>query len=77
MPADKFATNGGQGSFAYADPSVVGNRGQRTTTPQSSGYPVLPGGGGGAKPTPVTKFGGYATGFSPNGIVLVRLFKIV
>jgi hypothetical protein len=41
-----------------------------------SNYLVTPGGGGGARPLPNTKVGGRGVGYSPNGIVVLRLVKI-
>lgn len=37
---------------------------------------VTPGGGGGARPFPNMKYGGRATDFSPDGVVVLRLTKI-
>lgn len=37
---------------------------------------VIPGGGGGARPLKNVKHGSYAPGFSPNGVVVLRLAKI-
>lgn len=42
-----------------------------------TGYMVTPGSGGGARPTPNLKFGSRAEGFSPNGVVMLRLAKVV
>jgi len=39
-------------------------------------YLVTAGGGGGARPFPTVKVGSRAVGYSPNGIVIVRLTKI-
>ena len=68
------ASSGGQGSFSFADTSVFGNRGNRSADPYW-GKPIVPGSGGGAKEG-LLKYGSYATGFSPNGLVYIRITKI-
>lgn len=42
----------------------------------NSGTPYVPGGGGGARPASNLKFGSKAVGFSPDGVVVVRLVRI-
>lgn len=37
---------------------------------------IVPGGGGGARPLPTLKYGGHVSGYSPDGIVVIRLAKI-
>jgi hypothetical protein len=61
-------TNGGQGSYSFADTTVYGNRGGRDG--------MIAGGGGGAK-VGAYKYGGAAVGWSPNGGVIIRLTAIV
>lgn len=41
-----------------------------------TGKLLIPGGGGGARPFPTVKAGSRASGYSPNGVVLVRVSKI-
>lgn len=62
----RYPTNGGKGSYSYADTSVYGPRGI------SNGD--LGGGGGGAHRSSL-KFGSYSPGYSPNGAVILRIFK--
>jgi hypothetical protein len=71
-----IAGNGGKGSFSFANPSVFGD-GQRAVLHSSSfSKVVIPGGGGGAKANRTLKYGSRASGFSPNGCVFLRLYKI-
>lgn len=75
-------SNGGQGSYSYADPSVYGARDIRSpymTTAQGldSSHYLTPGGGGGARPSPILKYGSKAPGYLPKGVVVLRLLKIV
>ena len=76
-------SNGGAGNFNYADPTKSGPKQAKPTktfstadfniyNPRTFTAP-LPGGGGGARPTPLAKYGSYAAGYSPNGIVIVRV----
>lgn len=87
-----LATAGGQGSYSFADTTVYGQRQYRLpwtymkptdnngvlTFAQvvDSNYLITPGGGGGARPTKNLKVGSRATGYSPNGAVVVRLTRI-
>lgn len=48
-----------------------------TYTPTSDPYLAIPGGGGGARPLKNLKAGSKATGFSPDGVVVIRLTRIV
>lgn len=82
------ATNGGRGSFSYADTAVFGERQLKEDitimVPIGSvfgGYnklprPMIPGGGGGARGLRSLPYGSRAPGFSPNGAVIIRLVKI-
>lgn len=82
------ATHGGRGSFSFADTSVHGARGLRvpqqiaiynTLTGGVMGYlagGLIPGAGGGARPKKELLVGSPAQGYSPHGIVVIRLTKI-
>ena len=84
---DTDETDGGRGNFNYSDSSKHGARQNKPSRVISSHisptnfnpYAVwtytqtLPGGGGGARPTPLAKYGSYADGYSPNGVVIVRV----
>lgn len=79
---DMDSTNGGHGSFSYADSSKNGTKQAKpgkTVRTDFNPYNtrninfVLPGAGGGARPTPLAKYGSYAAGYSPNGVVIVRI----
>lgn len=86
------ATDGGRGSFSYADTSVHGPRQYRGfgfTLKRTfengdliseiwvpASGVIYPGTGGGAKIPGQRKFGSRAVGFSPNGAVLIRLSRI-
>lgn len=69
-------------AWAYIQPlrvfdSVTGlQTGAFTLDPRTSAELIIPGGGGGARPFPNMKYGGRGTGFSPNGVVVLRLTKI-
>lgn len=75
------ATEGGRGSFNYADSSkhgAKGNQPDRVWSTINLYYPHTyrrpeAGGGGGARPTALAKYGAYADGYSPNGVVIVRI----
>lgn len=77
-----LASNGGRGSFGFADTSVFGDRQLRSSDPKAvtdaSNIPqdVVAGGGGGAKANHQLPFGSHALGYSPNGVVLIRLTRI-
>lgn len=80
---DLDSTNGGRGSFSYADSSKHGAKQAKptkvlSTAPFNIYFPrtinnILPGGGGGARPTPLAKYGSRSDGYSPNGVVIVKL----
>lgn len=59
-------SNGGQGAYSFADTSVFGPREFKSTHT---------GGGGGGAHLGARKFGSHALGYSPNGAVLLRIFK--
>lgn len=46
-------------------------------TTVNDSYLAIPGGGGGARPLTNLKYGSRASGFSPNGVVVIRLSRIV
>jgi hypothetical protein len=71
-----FGGSGARGSFSYADTSVFGDRQLRTVYPQADNNPVVPGGGGGARANQQMKQGSHAIGYSPHGIVLIRLSRV-
>lgn len=87
-----LASAGGQGSYSFSDTSVYGQRqfrigmaamqaqyvnGEVIFQPVGSAVNlIIPGSGGGARPFPNMKYGGRTTGYSPNGIVVLRLTKI-
>jgi hypothetical protein len=82
LSTDYDSTNGGHGSFSYADSSKHGVRQVKFNDPFYTDYNLYnkrninifrPGGGGGARPTPLAKYGSYADGYSPNGVVIVRI----
>ena len=87
-----LASAGGQGSYNFEDTSVYGQRQSRsaaqrvnavysggvlTFVPAGDPQFIIPGGGGGARPATNVKAGSYAPGYSPNGVVVVRLSRIV
>lgn len=82
-----LATSGGQGSFSYVDTSVYGVRESRSSPPPPPGWisgnfigigkQIIPGGGGGARLNRLSGYGSNALGFNPNGVVFIRLIKIV
>jgi hypothetical protein len=89
-----ISSEGGRGSFSYADTSVYGARQVRgfyvskpvridNTTgeviwgpPEPTTELIVPGGGGGAKAPGRRQFGSKAQGYSPRGLVLIRLLKV-
>ena len=77
------ARNGGKGSFSFSDGSKSGARGVRGVfsppfgTVPVGAQPIVPGGGGGARPTSLLKYGSDSPGYSPEGFVLIRVFKVV
>lgn len=70
-----LASSGGQGSFSFADTSVSGSRGNRSSDP-TYGRAIVAGFGGGARASSLLKYGSRASGFDPNGLVFLRLTKI-
>lgn len=72
-PIIQPSSNGGQGSFSYADTSVYGARGQAAYVGSAR---IVPGAGGGARATGNRKAGSRSSGYSPKGLVVVRVFKI-
>lgn len=73
------ATNGGNGSFSYDDPTVYGQRG--TTQSEALTWPPgtwisTPGAGGGAKLPNGQTYGSKALGSFPDGVVFIRLTAI-
>jgi hypothetical protein len=76
-PVVNAASNGGQGSYSFADTSVFGVRQyKQTMTDGSASAPIIPGGGGGVRANHTTPAGSKATGYSPDGAVLIRIFKV-
>lgn len=73
--AERPGSSGGNGSFSYADMSVYGARGSVAIPPGSTGR-IIPGAGGGAKLPGKRWVGSSTKGYSPNGLVLVRIFKV-
>lgn len=75
-----LASNGGRGSYSFADTTVFGDRGLRVVDPQAVSNniarEVVPGGGGGAKGNRQLPFGSHAVGYSSHGLVLIRLTRI-
>lgn len=80
----KFATDGGRGSYSFADTSVYGHRQLKSAdglNGRKVGYIFRGGGGGGARtsftlPGKVTRFGSHAVGYSPKGGVIIRVYKV-
>lgn len=67
------------GVFPFSHLPVSTPKGNGTVTFVSateSANLVTPGGGGGARPTKNLKVGSYATGYSPDGVVVLRLSQI-
>jgi hypothetical protein len=69
-PIIRTASKGGRGSFSYGDTSVYGQAGYYSAQ-------IIPGTGGGARPSKNLKVGARTSGYSPDGIVVVRLTRIV
>lgn len=78
-PPPPLPSAGGRGSYSYADTSVYGQRQFRQLWEYSTTYnPVyVAGGGGGARPGKNLKHGSRAVGFSPDGVVVLRLSQIL
>lgn len=80
----KFATDGGRGSYSFADTSVYGHRQLKSAdglNGRKTGLMYRGGGGGGARtsfilPGKVTRFGSHAVGYSPKGGVIIRVYKV-
>jgi hypothetical protein len=78
----QVASNGGQGSYSYADTSVYGIRQYRQPFTGEPGSPnlnpaIIPGGGGGVKINEGAQLAGSkAVGYSPDGCVLIRIYKV-
>ena len=71
------ASAGGQGSFSYTDTSVYGVRQARQMyTGRGISAPIIGGVGGGARLTKLQGYGSKAPGFSPQGAVQIRIFKV-
>jgi hypothetical protein len=75
-----LASSGGRGSYSFADTTVFGERGLRVTDPRANSHgterAVVPGGGGGARANRQLPFGSHAVGYSPHGVVVIRLTRI-
>jgi hypothetical protein len=41
-----------------------------------NGHAIVPGGGGGGKPTPASQYGGRGPNAHPEGVVILRLTKV-
>lgn len=84
-PTVVLATDGGKGSFSFADTSVYGSAGLReplSSVPgnligEGENSQVIPGEGGGARVLKNNQYGSRSAGYSPNGVVIVRLTRIV
>lgn len=64
-------------AWAYLRPVVNTANGTVSYVPTTSNTAlVIPGGGGGARPLGTVKAGSQATGYSPNGVVVIRLTRI-
>lgn len=69
-------------AWSYLQPvtgydSITGmSTGVVTFIPRTSTELIIPGTGGGARPFPNMKYGGRGVGFSPDGVVVLRLTKI-
>lgn len=70
-PTVSPSSSGGKGSFSYADTSVYGPPGTVGT------LAITPGTAGGARVLKNQKFGSRSSGYNPNGVVVVRLTRIV
>lgn len=75
-PFDKLiiATPGGHGAFNFADTSVYGPR-QLRSGDDESGQLIVPGSGGGSRPSGTKHYGGRGSNAQPQGVVIIRLFK--
>lgn len=71
LPANGPRTVGSDGVT-----TVSLSSGQVVYIPKTTPDPVIPGGGGGARPLSNLKYGSNAPGYSPNGVVVVRLSRI-
>jgi len=72
-----YGQRGVRPSWAYSRPFSERDSGVLTWTPMvDNTHLVIPGVGGGGRPMPNLKFGSYARGYSPHGVVVVRLLTI-
>lgn len=69
-PIIRIASKGGRGSFSYGDTSVHGQAGYYSSQ-------IVPGTAGGARPVSNLKVGSRTPAYSPDGIVVLRLTRIV
>jgi len=79
------ASSGGRGAFSYLDTTVYGQRdfvsayvndGTILGTPGTTTLQIIPGGGGGVRANHKRPVGSDADGYSPEGMVLLRLLKL-
>lgn len=73
-------SDGGKGSFTYADISIYGpgenGSGTAPATSSADHLKTRPGGGGGARINKTLKYGSKALGYNPNGAVFIRMYKV-
>jgi hypothetical protein len=69
-------SNGPQTIASDGLTQVALSSGQIIYLPTTTSDPIIPGGGGGARPLSNLKYGSNAPGYSPNGVVVVRLSRI-
>lgn len=73
-----YGQRGFRGPWTYQKPTTVIGSGTVTYVPTTdTNFLITPGAGGGARPLKTLKHGSYATGYSPNGVVVLRLTRIV
>lgn len=80
VDVDKHGARGTREALSYQQPLSYGQSetGVILTTPKTEPSPGSgPGFGGGARPIPSLKVGSRAAGYSPKGVVVLRLIKIV
>ncbi len=82
---ERKATAGGRGAFSYLDTTVYGQRdqpsvfvgdGTENVPAEGNGLIIVAGGGGGVRANRKRLVGSDTDGYSPEGMVLLRLFKI-
>lgn len=73
-PVDGFSASSFPGQFGPT--AVTLPNGTVTYVPTTNPYLAIPGGGGGARPIKNLKVGSRAPGYSPNGVVVLRLTRI-